>query len=125
MRTLRRAWMLALLALALPQASSAAGWRALVVNDRHGGGGETVSVIDTATDQVVRTVGMGFTPFGIAVTPDAHTAWVANVDEPVPGEASLQSIDLTASPIAAGPRISTTTDQPIGVAVTPDGTAAY
>src|SRR4051794_41678162 len=98
----RSAWMLVLLALALPQSAAAAGWKALVVNDRHGGGGETVSVIATQTDTVIRSVAVGFTPFGIAITPDAGTAWVANADTPVPGEASLQSIDLTADPIAAG-----------------------
>src|SRR3954471_13706199 len=120
----RAAWMLALLALAVPQSAGAAGWRALVVNDRHSDG-DSVSVLDAQTDQPVRTVAVGFTPFGVAVTPDARTAWVANVDEPVPGEASLQSIDLAVTPISTGPRIPTGTDQPVGVAVTPDGTAAY
>src|SRR4051794_41484636 len=80
----RLAWMLGLLIVALPQSAAAAGWKALVVNDRHGGGGETVSVIDTQNDSVIRTVAVGFTPFGIAITPDAGTAWVANVDTPVP-----------------------------------------
>src|SRR3954453_7086864 len=120
----RAAWMLALLALAVPQSAGAAGWRALVVNDRYPDG-DSVSVLDTQTDQVVRTVAMGFTPFGVAITPDARTAWVANVDEPVPGEASLQSIDLAAAPVPAGPRLATAPDQPIPVAVTPDGTSAY
>src|SRR4051794_18400713 len=121
----RLAWMLGLLIVALPQSAAAAGWKALVVNDRHGGGGETVSVLDTQAETVIRTVAVGFTPFGIAITPDARTAWVANVDNPVPGEASLQSIDLTANPIAAGPRLPTDPDQPITVAITPDGTSAY
>jgi YVTN family beta-propeller protein len=36
-------------------------------------GGSSVSVIDTATNTVVATVGVGSLPFGVAVTPDGNT----------------------------------------------------
>src|SRR5258708_38882773 len=38
----------------------------------------TVSVIDTATDTVIATIPVGFTPFGVAVSPDGSKVYVTN-----------------------------------------------
>ena len=38
----------------------------------------TVSVIDTATNNVTATVTVGNNPFGVAVTPDGTKVYVAN-----------------------------------------------
>src|SRR3954471_22304744 len=116
--------MLVLLTVALPQSAAAAGWRAVVVNDAHPPG-DSVTVIDTQTDGVLATVGVGATPLGVAITPDARTAWVANFENVMTPHPSLQPIDLAATPIVARTAVPTGTDQPVGVAITPDGTAAY
>jgi len=38
----------------------------------------TVSVIDTATNTVITTVGVGSTPHGVTITPDGKFAYVGN-----------------------------------------------
>ncbi|OLE77460.1 hypothetical protein AUG19_00430 [archaeon 13_1_20CM_2_54_9] len=38
----------------------------------------TVSVIDTATNTVITTVGVGSTPYGVTITPDGKFAYVGN-----------------------------------------------
>jgi YVTN family beta-propeller protein len=43
-----------------------------------GAAGNTVSVIDTATDIVVATVGVGSFPLGVAVAPDGTRVYVSN-----------------------------------------------
>ena len=40
--------------------------------------GNTVSVIDTATNTVTATVNVGSGPFGVAVNPDGTKVYVAN-----------------------------------------------
>ena len=40
--------------------------------------GNTVSVIDTATNTVTATVNVGRSPAGVAVTPDGRKVYVAN-----------------------------------------------
>ena len=71
---------LAMLAgLALPVIASSPAWaapgpNAYVANFT----GNFVSVIDTATNTVTATVPVGDGPFGVAVTPDGHHAYVAN-----------------------------------------------
>ena len=47
---------------------------AYVVNEGDG----TVSVIDTAANAVVTTVGVGSHPRGVAITPDGKRAYVTN-----------------------------------------------
>jgi YVTN family beta-propeller protein len=42
--------------------------------------GNTVSVIDTATDTIVATVPVGDRPFGVAVTPNGAFVYVTNAD---------------------------------------------
>ncbi len=41
-------------------------------------GSNTVSVIDTATNNVTATVTVGSGPYGVAVTPDGTKVYVAN-----------------------------------------------
>src|SRR5262245_44086556 len=43
--------------------------------------GNTVSVMDTATNTVVATVPVGAAPFGVAVTPNGAFAYVTNVSD--------------------------------------------
>ncbi len=42
--------------------------------------GNTVSVIDTATNKVVATVKVGTEPYGVSVTPDGTKAYIVNFD---------------------------------------------
>ena len=42
--------------------------------------GDTVSVIDTATNTVTATIAVGDTPRGVAVSPDGTRAYVTNAD---------------------------------------------
>ena len=52
------------------------GTRAYVTNS----GGDTVSVIDTATNTVTATIPVGDSPVGVAVTPDGTRVYVTNAD---------------------------------------------
>jgi YVTN family beta-propeller protein len=81
--------------------------------------GNTVSVIDAATNTVTATVGVGNSPFGVAVTPDGSTVYVANA-----GSNTVSVIDAATNAVTAtipGFYLA----QPIGVAVTPDGSRVY
>ena len=53
------------------------GTRVYVTN----GNDDTVSVIDTASNTVLTTVGVGALPFGVAITPDGTRAYVTNGDD--------------------------------------------
>ena len=82
-------------------------------------GDNTVSVIDTATKEVVDTITVGREPQGIAFAPDGATAYVTNIE------------DDTVSVIDTATRTQTTTievgrsPQSIAVGVTPHGPRAY
>ena len=76
----------------------------------------TVSVIDTATNKVVATVGVGVNPSGVAVTPDGTHAYVANN-----GSNNVSVIDTASNTVVATVPVGVGPD---GVAVTPDGKAA-
>ena len=79
-------------------------------------GSNTVSVIDTATNEVVTNVSVGDYPDGVAVTPDGTRVYVANEF----GK-TVSVIDTATNTIAATVNI----DHPGGVAVTPDGSKVY
>jgi YVTN family beta-propeller protein len=76
-----------------------------------------VSVIDTATDKVIATIPVGYSPTGVAVTPDGARVYVPN------------AFSGTVSVIATGTNtvIDTVPVQAIPhfVAVTPDGSRVY
>jgi YVTN family beta-propeller protein len=81
--------------------------------------GQTVSVIDTATNQVVKTmpvgnnlpVGNGIS-FGVAVTPDGAYVYVA-MDRVWVIETATNQV------------VASVLEDPSGLAVTPDGTHVY
>ena len=89
-----------------------AGTRAYVTNN----GGNSVSVIDTATNLVTATVTVGSYPFGVAVNQLGTLAYVTNYD----GTVSVidTSNNTVTDTVAVG-------SGPVGVAVNPAGTRAY
>ena len=103
---------LALLALVAPVGALAR--TAYVANDLESG---TVTPIDTATNTAGTPIAVGAEPVGIAITPDAKTAYVTNL-----GSNNVTPIDTAtnnaATPIAVGA-------EPFAVAITPDGKTAY
>lgn len=83
----------------------------------------TVAVIDTGTNRVVKTVALDFPPLSIAVTPDAKHVYVGgDAPGPVTGPGSVSVIDtlhdtvLTTIPVPY---------YPVGMVVSPDGTRLY
>jgi YVTN family beta-propeller protein len=100
----------------------ATGWTAVVVNDLSSS--DSVSAIDTGTNQAGAAVGVGSLPLGIAITPDARTAYVANAGA-TPNTGSVTPIDLTTSPPTAGTPIDLTGHVPNFIAISPNGTKAY
>lgn len=82
----------------------------------------TVSVIDTNTDQVTGTIQVADHPEEIAVTPDGSHAYVASGTFCTPGVVSVIDTQTNAvtDTITAG--LGTFTR---GIAITPDGTRAY
>ena len=77
-----------------------------------------VTVIDTATNKIVTTIGVGLAPSGVAVTPDGKKAYVAN--RAVSGTVSV--IDTATNAVSA---TITVGSNPVGVAVKPDGSKVY
>src|SRR2546426_3725021 len=75
----------------------------------------SVSVIDTASNTVVATVGVGSRPFGVAITPDRARVYVTNR-----ASASVSVIDTASNTVVAtiGGGLS-------GVAITPARTRAH
>ena len=59
-------------------------------------GSNSVSVINTATNAVVATVGVGTNPSGVAVTPDGTRAYVANT-----GSNSVSVINTATNAVVA------------------------
>jgi YVTN family beta-propeller protein len=78
-----------------------------------------VTPIDVAGNRMLSaaSIAVGDHPWGIAITPDGHSAFVANI-----GSDDVTPIDLTAG--TALPNIDVG-NEPKGVAITPDGTTAY
>jgi 40-residue YVTN family beta-propeller repeat len=98
--------------MATAQASSSGGTYAYITNDDG-----TVSIIDTATDTVAKTVQLGNDPYGIAITPDGTTAYVAdNKDNKV------YVIDTSTKQVKTSIPVG---NSPYGIAITPDGTKVY
>ena len=77
-----------------------------------------VSVINTVTNQVIATIGVGDGPWGLAVTPDGSKVYVTNYlqgnNVSVINTATTQVV--TTIPVGASPH---------GIAVTPDGSKVY
>ncbi len=106
--------------------AQANSWQALIVNDLSTS--DSVSQIDTSTNVVDETVGAGELPLGIAIAPDASTAYVVDV-----GSDQLTPIDLSSgTPIARAPvsladppARDNNTRSPNYIAISPDGSKAY
>jgi YVTN family beta-propeller protein len=77
----------------------------------------TVSVIDTATNTVVATVGVGSFPLSVAVTPNGQRAYVTNQSSN-----NVSVIDTATNAVVATVPVGLA---PKGVAITPDGKLAY
>src|SRR5437879_10827973 len=104
---LRRLGLLILALACLPQARAAPF--AYVPNERSG----TVSVIDTANDQVVATIKTGGKPRGIAATPDGRRLYVS--DQP---SGSLVVVDLATREVSERIPVG---KSPEGVGISRDG----
>ena len=76
-----------------------------------------VTVIDTSSNTIVTTVDVGFSPFGLAVTPDGTRVYVANS-----GDNTVSVIDTSDNTVVATVPVGTA---PVGVGVKPDGSRAY
>jgi YVTN family beta-propeller protein len=79
--------------------------------------GNSVSVIDPATNAVVATVPVGAFPFGEAVTPDGSQDWVTNN-----GSNTVSVIDTATNAVTASIPVGRF---PEPIAISPDGTRAY
>ena len=79
--------------------------------------GNTVSVVDTASNTVVATVPVGSNPFGVAVSPDGARVYVTNF-----GSSNVSVIAIASNTVVATVPVGS---RPYGVAVSPDGAFAY
>jgi YVTN family beta-propeller protein len=77
----------------------------------------TVSVIDTAKNEVIATITVGENPHGIAVTPDGKKLYVTNSDDN-----TVSEIDATTNTVIDTVGVG---KYPFGVVVTPDGKKIY
>ena len=75
-------------------------------------GSDNVSVIDTATNTVVATVGVGSEPRGIAIMPDGSRAYVANVRS-----TNVSVIDTATNTVVGTVGVGV---GPFGIAITPE-----
>ena len=113
-RGLSPLWFLALLFLALavdPLSAEAQSFAYVTARP------SSVTVINTSTDNVVATVTVGNDPFGVAITPDGTSAYVANS-----GSGSVSVIDTTSRMVVATIILG---GRPQAIAFTPDGSRAY
>ncbi|MCV7179451.1 beta-propeller fold lactonase family protein [Mycolicibacterium sphagni] len=86
----------------------------------------TVSVINTATNQVTKTINVGGQPEGVAFSPDGSLAYVTETYNGDPGNADYNGttvvvIDTATNEVIGNP--ITVGTNPLGVAVAPNGTA--
>ena len=80
-------------------------------------GSNTVSVINTQTNQVITTITVGNNPIKIAITPDGSKAYVANSSD-----GTVSVITTANNQVVA----TITVDiEPASIAITPDGSKAY
>ncbi len=86
--------------------------------------GNTVSVINTATNRLVGAISGGIGTFGVAFTPDGKFAYVGNNGDDTVSVINTAG-NTTVSTIGIPPVSLGSTNEPIGVAVTPDGGYAY
>ena len=120
-RTILAATLLAVAALSAPITANAAPF-AYVTNAF----GPSVSVVDTATNQVAATVTFpaGSVPFAAAITPDLSKVYVTSLDGSTCGESTaLHVIDTASNTLGSSP--IAVPCEATGLALTPDGKRAY
>lgn len=78
---------------------------------------DTVSVVNTATYEITKTIRVGGSPRSIAISPDGATAYVTNT-----ADDTLSVINTADNTVSATIRVG---KRPHSVAVTPDGTRVY
>jgi len=81
--------------------------------------GDTVSVIDPATNAVTTTISVGSEPRNLAATPDGRRVYVPN------RFSDSVSVISTATDTVIATVTDSSFDEPYAVAVTPDGTEAW
>src|SRR5713101_3226036 len=106
-------FLLFLLGMALLAIPAHAQTHAYVANN----GSNSVSVIDTASNTVVATVGVGGLPRGVAITPDGTRVFVTNANDN-----TVSVVDTASNTVVATVGVGA---GPVGVAITPDGTRVY
>ena len=106
---------------ALAGIARAAGFTVLVVNDESTS--NSVSFIDSASNTVFTTVGVGQVPLGIAVTPDSRTAYVVDLGLSA-ATSAVTPINLAAPPTAQ-PSIDFSSNPGNFIAISPNGAKAY
>jgi YVTN family beta-propeller protein len=84
----------------------------------------TVSVIDTTTNAVTGTIAVGSFPFGVAVSPDGSSLYVANARSGTVSVIAAAGNAVINVPGSCSPAIGVGSF-PQGVAVTPDGRKVY
>ena len=105
--------LLILLLLLLPLGNALAQSFAYVTN----ASSSSVSVINTATNTVTATVAVGFSPRGVAVSPDGSRAYVANTNSD-----SVSVIDTANNTVIATVTVG---GLPVGIVVAPNGSRVY
>ena len=87
----------------------------------------SVSVIDTATNQITATIAFppGSTPIAAAMTPDSRKVYVTSLDAFLTcgANAAVFVIDTASNTVGAGP--IPVECEPTAIAITPDGNFAY
>jgi len=106
-----------------PEDHSSPGWSTRTGHDADGkrvyassDGDSVVSVISTATDEIIASIDVGSAPHGLAITPDGSRVLVA-----VYGCNKVGAIDTRTNSIVW----KTTVAQPHNLGITPDGRTAY
>lgn len=86
--------------------------------------GPSVTVVDTATNQVTATITFpaGSFPFATAVTPDLKKVYVTSVNG-ASSSCAVFAIDTTSNTVGANPAVVGC--DPTGIAITPNGKRAY
>ncbi len=76
-----------------------------------------VSVINTGTNSVIKTISVGVSPIGTAISPDGGTVYVTNS-----GSNTISVINAATNTVTATIK---TPGGPAGIAISPDGTKLY
>lgn len=83
----------------------------------------SVSVIDTSTNTVTATIGVGSGPLGVVLTPDGTRAYVANDFGSTTGGSTVSVIDTASNTVIATVHVNGSA--PGFPAITPDGKSVY